>query len=363
MATKTHNGFYVRCRAAVLCMVAATLLCGCDGLMHDDMEPCPQGIDLCFKYDYNVQRADMFNDHVGGLTVYVFDENGRFVMQQEENNTAAAAPLKDHSYTMHLSLQPGKYQFIALANQKSYQETLATNGAKFRRTELSVGDDMQTLQVKLDRNADNTIDATAPLDTLWHGMSTHLTQVVTNKATRDTLSLMRDTKDLVISLHNIADNERANISADDFEFRIIDRNGWLNYDNSLHEDAEITYTPFDTWTTEFKDEQGNVTERIAHAELTFSRLMYYANAADNAKNAMLYVINKKTGETVVQINLPYYLAQAREAFARYNYSEQEFLDREYQYKLDFFLQDGTWKEASLSISVLSWAKRIFNYEL
>ena len=38
-------------------------------------------------------------------------------------------------------------------------------------------------------------------------------------------------------------------------------------------DEELTYPPYYTWTTEFKDTEGNVKERTAHAALMFSRLI------------------------------------------------------------------------------------------
>ena len=61
--------------SGMLCLAAAGLS-GCT-LMHDELDPCPSGVDLKFVYDYNIQRADMFPDHVGGVTVYVFDQSGR----------------------------------------------------------------------------------------------------------------------------------------------------------------------------------------------------------------------------------------------------------------------------------------------
>ena len=69
-------------------VVLAFGLTACE-YIHEDLEPCPMGLDLTFRYDYNLQRADMFSDHVGGVTVYLFDENGNYLMQQSESNTAA----------------------------------------------------------------------------------------------------------------------------------------------------------------------------------------------------------------------------------------------------------------------------------
>ncbi|EKC70454.1 lipoprotein, partial [human gut metagenome] len=75
-------------------------------------------------------------------------------------------------------------------------------------------------------------------------------------------------------------------------------------------------------------------------------------------NAILTITNKTTGEEVARINLADYLAQGRGAFEARHYSAQEFLDREYDYKLDFFLQGNQWKYVQLSISILDWSKRI-----
>ena len=36
----------------------APLLASCS-LMHDDLEPCDNGVYLHFRYDYNTQRADL----------------------------------------------------------------------------------------------------------------------------------------------------------------------------------------------------------------------------------------------------------------------------------------------------------------
>ena len=55
----------------------APLLASCS-LMHDDLEPCDNGVYLHFRYDYNTQRADLFNYHVGGVVVMVYDKDGKY---------------------------------------------------------------------------------------------------------------------------------------------------------------------------------------------------------------------------------------------------------------------------------------------
>ena len=341
-------------------IMACGLLCSCHDLMHDDLPPCDMGVDLKFKYDYNIQRADMFNDHVGGLCVFVYDEQGKFIARQDAYNESASQPLKDPNYAMRIDLQPGKYRFATFAFQKKYEETLAQTGAKQQIALPQQGDNISQLHVRLDREAGKVINQSEPLDTLWQGLSNDLVEVKDLQVTHETISLVRDTKQLTISLHQL--DEPANINADDFSYQITDANGNIHYDNSLLPDEELTYTPYKTWTTEFSDPDGNVKERTAHAALMFSRLIYHPSS-ENDKNAILSIWNKKTGEEVARINLADCLAQGRGAFEYQNYSPQEFLDREYDYKLDFFLKGDEWQYIQLGISILDWSKRIQRADL
>lgn len=115
--------------AAAMTLAVAT---SCHDMWHQDYSDCPNGVYVKFKYDYNLQRADMFNDHVGQVTLYVFDENGNYITQQTETNSALSSPLKDPNYVMHVeNLQPGKYQFLALAGQNAYADQLTSGRAKF----------------------------------------------------------------------------------------------------------------------------------------------------------------------------------------------------------------------------------------
>ena len=245
------------------------------------------------------------------------------------------------------------HQVVAAA--KKYEEALSQAGAKFHIEAPAAGENIEKLRARLDRNAGKVENQALPLDTLWQGLSNETVEVKDLQITHHTISLIRDTKQLTISLHQL--DEPADIHAEDFSYQITNANGDISYDNSLLPDEELTYTPYYTWTTEFKDKEGNVKERTAHAALMFSRLIWHP-AAENDKNAILTITNKTTGEEVARIDLAEYLAQCRGAFEALHYSEQEFLDREYDYKLDFFLQGNQWKYVQLSISILDWSKRI-----
>lgn len=355
MANKKFNSWIKNICMGWGFIMAGSMLCSCNDLMHDDLPPCDMGVDLQFKYDYNVQRADMFKDHVGGLSVFVYDEQGNFIARHDAYNDATSQPLKDPNYAMRINLEPGKYRFATFAFQKKYEDALAQPGAKFQIALPQQGDNITSLHARLDREQGKVNNQSQPLDTLWQGLSNELVEVKDLQVTRHTIGLVRDTKQLTISLHQT--DEPANINADDFSYQITNANGDISYDNSLLPDEELTYTPYYTWTTEFKDTEGNVKERTAHAALMFSRLIWHP-VEENDKNAILTITNKTTGEEVARIDLADYLAQCRGAFEAQHYSEQEFLDREYDYKLDFFLQGNQWRYAEIRISILDWVKRI-----
>lgn len=360
MANKKFNSWIRNICMGWGFIMAGSLLASCNDLMHDDLPPCDMGVDLQFKYDYNVQRADMFNDHVGGLSVFVYDEQGNFIARHDAYNDAVSQPLKDPNYAMRINLEPGKYRFATFAFQKKYEDALAQPGAKFQIALPQQGDNITALHARLDREQGKVNNQSQPLDTLWQGLSNELVEVKDLQVTRHTIGLVRDTKQLTISLHQL--DAPADIHAEDFSYQITDANGYINHDNSLLPDEELTYTPYKTWTTEFTTPEGTVQERTAHAAMMFSRLVLHP-ATENDKNAILSIWNKKTGEEVVRINLADFLAQGRGAFEAMNYSAQEFLDREYDYKLDFFLKGDKWQYVKLGISILDWSKRIQRADL
>lgn len=347
---KVRRGF------AMVAVLATTASCS---WISDDLEPCPTGLHLRFVYDYNMMRSDVFRDHVGEVTAYVFGSDNKLVTMQTEDNPSA---LGTYGYEMKFDdLLPGEYRVVALAFQRKAEERAEIPGAKFRYPELVKGDPLEKLEVKLDREQTAegyvVVHQSHSLDTLWMSYQEHFVEVTDQEITKETIGLMRDTKNLTVSLRQI--DKPAEVDYRDFDIRITDCNGRFNYDNSLMSDAQLTYTPYAEWNTDFTDDAGTVIQRAAHADLSYPRIMYHE---DWQKNARLTIYNKRTQTLVADINLPDFLSQGRSA-QEYIYSPQEFLDREHTYKLDFFLKGDTWDYVELRISVLSWAKRIENISL
>ena len=345
------------------CLLTAAVASTSCSMMHDDLDDCPIGLYLAFEYDYNLQRADMFGDHVGSVTVYVYDEQGRYVTKQEESNTGSYSPLSSPLYRMHMNLQPGRYKFIVLAGQKSYGEQLSGPGANFVRTEPQPGESMEQFAVTLDHEGTGTADSPAPvlhegqpLDTLWHGIETKAIAVY------HTISLTRDTKKINVSLREIADPTQMDV--DDYAMTITDRNARILWDNAVDETETLVYTPHATWETTDRTPATDLNGhplggygKTAHADFMTSRILYHEDAADDG---VLSITHTPSGREVVRVNLPDMLSRLCNAEDYYRYSPQEFLDRGYDYSLDFYLLNGELQYVDISISVLSWSVRV-NY--
>lgn len=349
------NGLYNLLVAVVLLSMSAC------SWVKDELPECPPTeLRLRFEYDYNMMWADAFSKHVGGVTVYVFDENDCLVMQKSESSPER---LGTYGYEMVFTDQEleldREYRFVTVAFQDDEQELLKGDGAKFRTAALQPGDNIGSLQVKLDRSErqdDNGAyyveNKEKTLDILWISRNDCRGALHLYETTRCTLNLMRHTNNLTISLREL--DEPAETDIDNFIIRVTDRNGWVNYDNSLREDDWLVYTPYAEWNTDFKDDEDNVVERTAHADLSVPRLMY---RDDRQNNARLTIFCKETNKMVADINLPDLLVEDRNSLELLHCGEQEFLDREYTYKLDFFLKGDTWESVEISISVLKWAVR------
>ncbi|WP_289768401.1 FimB/Mfa2 family fimbrial subunit [Muribaculum intestinale] len=397
------------------CSMAVAMLAASCTMIQDSVDYCPTGLYVRFVYDYNTARADMFKDHVGHVRLYVYDEQGHKVAERSVSNSAASAPLADYGYALHLDpseLKPGRYRLQAVAMQRDWDAAASADGARYRHeADVTHG---EAMRITLDHDPDvipgtqqHLVDhKSMPLDTLWHTLKVQshaptdgvapmpmqrtsrpysvypldeqYVTVTDNMATYATISLVRDTKHLNITMRHLDFPD--DVFHHDYEVTIVDDNATLLHDNALAPSDSLRYTPYAAWTTRFTDggvivdptvpratsqadddaPDGLRYQRTAHYNLMFNRLMYNDDAA---RSAMLQVRNLNSGKVVARINLPYMLAEGRAAYELYGYSPQEYLDREYDYHLNLFLKGESWAYCDIVVNVLSWSKRHQNEEL
>ena len=135
----------------------------------------------------------------------------------------------------------------------------------------------------------------------------------------------------------------------------------------------VVYRPFFQNTTSFIGTDGVTQHTAAQYDLMFNRLLYKnASVSDDQyaimtptevtkqKNATLLIRNATDGSIVFGINLPYVLSSARTYQERY-YHYQEYLDREYDYRLQFIIRGGRVVEIQYFIGaevhIIPWAVR------
>ena len=321
----------------------------------EDLAGCPTGdFVVQFVYDYNMQRADMFRDHVGEVQLYVFDEGGKLVTQRTANDAKAIGDRNNRfNITLRAANTPGaadlvaghKYRFVAVAGQKpgaiiptsASLPAYDTERAHYRQSLVAPGSNADAFTIALDRTTAldaygrHSVSTAAPLDTLWHtlgalrnGVESTNTQygwttdslvtirpnivdsinVVRNQPGDTlTLSLVRDTKHLHVSLNEL--DGAGTLNADDYDIFITDANGRLDIHNTVLADESLVYRPYYQRTTNNQNQSGLLSP-VAHYDLMFNRLMF---DDDSEKSAKLHIRNAETGETIAYINLPYMLAE------------------------------------------------------
>lgn len=308
-----------------------------DGLIFDGEGDCGIYYRIRFKYDYNIKFADAFANEVNSVALYIFDQNNTLI---EEITTTDKEALSSGSFEIPLELEPGRYTLLAwggLMNEESF-DLLAD--VEVGKTEL------EELQVKMHRQHNDKGEATVSDDLLplYHGTMT--LEVVDKPGTyTETMSLIKDTNSIRILLHEMSGHD---VDADKFRFEIHDSNGLYDWDNTLLDDEQIIY---EAWyqTTGSADMEEYATRTVTEVNVALAELTIGRMRADNSP--ILHIISRETGEDVVRLPLADYALLVK-GYYRESMSDQEYLDRQDEYSLTLFLDEGEWVSSMIYIN--SW---------
>ena len=163
---------------------------------------------------------------------------------------------------------------------------------------------------------------------------------------RATVYLTKNTNVVRIVLQHLSGET---VNADDFEFTITDDNGWMAADNSLLDDETLTYHAWSVYDGEAAlgddaESEGITSVGAAIAELTVGRLM--------TDHRPILTIRNKSGETILSIPLIDYCLLVKGNYNR-SMSDQEYLDRQDEYNMVFFLDENDrWVNSTIYIN--SW---------
>lgn len=321
-----------------LAAVPATALTSCD-LIYKDLEPCPQGAELRFIYDYNMEFANAFPSQVHCLSLLVYDAEGNYITTHTVTDRNL---LGDEDWRMQLRLEPGKYTFLAYGGMAcenaSFEFTSTSRAIPAQLTDLEV-----TLKPGLLAGQNG-----GPLHNLFYGTGSITVSESDTNYRKATIKMKKDTNNLRILLAN---SNGTSLFARDFAVTLTDDNTLLGWDNEVIPTQSVTYTP---WAT--GESIGGVTIEgtpvyMPYAEISTSRLVEGAPAALN-------IVRTTDGRSIFTRPLPLIrvLLQLRsQQFAEMG--EQEFLDRNSEWNLTFFLdEEGSWMDATIVIN--DWEVRI-----
>lgn len=338
MENRSISDYIRKTFAAVLIAGSVLSFSSCDRL-HEDLQPCPQGVRLRFVYDYNMEFANAFPSQVDCLTVLFYDSEGKYVARRA--NTTAS-DLSDEGWRMTVDLEPGDYTVIAYGGMEGAESSFSFTSDPSETL-------MDQIRVRLKPECLTQPVGTRLHDLFYGNLAVSVEQ--TDLEYRDyTLHMIKDTNNLRVMLQQV--NGTA-IDEADFDFNVVDDNTLMGWDNEVIPTANVSYCP---WTRgnvspgELPDDGGPAS--VAYAEMSFPRLVTY-------NSPRLVITRRADGYKIVDIPLNNYLLMMKsEAYS--SMSAQEFLDRESRWKMLFFLQGGRWLDTVIEIN--DWVVRINNTE-
>ncbi len=345
-------------------------------MIFDDDVDCSAKYEVRFVYDHNMKYADAFSHEVSWVTLYLVDTNGNVVWQKTEEGEKLAS----EDYTMDLDVEAGDHGVLR-ANEK---DTYAADGYNIDvsdgeygvlNTKHSGGHTMDvgagkygllvwcgtkdkgafsipesavcreltcTLNRKYDDEGKAYVDT--DIDRLFHGYVEGQEFPNTAGTHYYSVPLIKDTNMFRIVLQHISGDA---VDKDKFSFEITDNNGKMDWNNSVMDDEQITYR---AWRV-VHGEAGIITDGTVSmngalaAELTTTRLI-------KGHDTRLNIINNETGAYVLSIPLIDYALMVK-GYYNESMDDQEYLDRQDEYNIVFFLDNSDrWLQSYVYVN--SW---------
>ena len=325
-------------RTWIMLLFASVAICSCDSILDEPKADCSVSYKVKFKYDYNMKYADAFAHEVKSVTLYAFDKDGKLAFQRIESGEALAK----EDYSMPVDVEPGDYDLLAWAGLDG-EESFAVPILQLGESTMDgLTCTMNRKYGAITRAGSSTAYVDEDLRPLFHGQVKR--QVFTRAANNQivTVPLVKNTNNVRIVLQHLS-GETVDVSK--FTFTIEDENGLMNYDNTLLRDEKLTYLAWrtDQGTAEMEPNSRAMTSvGVAIAELTVGRLV-----KDN--KPMLRIYNDKDA-LVLSIPLIDYALLVK-GYYNHAMTDQEYLDRQDEYNMTFFLDENdSWVNSVIMIN-------------
>lgn len=329
----------------ILCAsLGLTSLCACTGPVFDSEGDCETVYELQFVYDHNIKWADAFSAEVSAVTVYIFERNtGRLVLIERETGDDLARD----GYAMRLNIPAGDYDFVAWCGEGAHD-----GGKSFKVAHaFDVPPTKHQVTCYMNRNRHpetgaGLINHDNGLSHLYHGYLEATLPDSIGAKVRLKMPLVKNTNAVKIVLQSLSGKP---VNPNDFEFSVTDSNGYMDWDNSMIDDEQLTYTPWGVSGGSAEiiggTRDGETISAVV-ADMTVGRLM-------TTNRPVLTVHNKAAGKDVLSIPLNDYALMIKGNYKKPFADDQEYLDRQDEYNMTFFLDSkNEWMNAYIHIN--SW---------
>ncbi len=333
----------------VFAMACLTLF-ACDSAIYDYEGDCSVNYKVRFRYDYNMKYADAFAHEVNHVTLYLIDNNGNIAWKGSESGDTLATP----GYAMTVNVKPGKYSLLAWCGTK--------DKGSFVVPETNEGSEL-TCTLNREHDEDGSAFVDKDLDRLFYGYLGNQDFIATEGTYYYEVPLIKNTNNFRVVLQHLSGMP---VDKDEFTFIIEDDNGSMDWDNSLLPDEKITYYAWHRTdgVAGMTEPDGTYYEfKTAVAEFTLPRLVKERSAAVRSGEEVgprLTIFRNHDGTKVLSVPLIQYALMVKGNYNQ-NMDDQEFLDRQDEWNMVFFIDEGyRWVEAFIYIN--SWKVVIQNVE-
>lgn len=312
-------------RLMAIAVITSMLASSCNAI-YEETDCVASSNVFTFTYSMNLKWADAFESSVKSVHVLMFDTDGvlRYKWRVAKKDLADGNSLK-------VDVEPGTYDVLIWAGD--YHLSSVVNDGEIGSAII------EQYHCRVNRDSDSHIRE--DIENFFHTLRrVTLPYASPSNPHRETFDLTKNTNHVRVVLQQLS-GEPVDMSG--LNVTITDSNGWLNHDNTLREDDQLTYHPWHT-TSGTVDVSRSSSLGAMTSELTTSRLI------DGTRP--MVTVTRSDGSRVLSIPLIDYALLVK---GQYNedMEDQEYLDRQDEYNMTFFL-DERLKWISTQIIINDW---------
>lgn len=326
---------------SVLAFIMLISLSACKKTIYEDLDSCENHYYVKFEFTMNMAYADAFASKVNSISLFIFDaETGDLIDTYFDSGEALSQP----GYKMDIMVEPGNYDFVAWCG-------LENNDNHFYLPETINHRNHANCRMSRDYSPDGRPMQNSYLTPLFHGKVTEDLPDIVNSDYYITIPLIKDTNNINIALQHISGKQ---LTKDMFTVTMTEDNGHMAHDNTLMIDEDIDFLPWhladgvvDLDGTGTKaDEDDSVELNYFRAEISTPRLM-------KDRDPRINIIENATGNTIYSIPIVQWALEFRSE--RYSsMGQQEYLDREDDFNVMLYLDNGDKGWVAASIYINGW---------